>query len=97
MINRGGYNIYSAEIENALSLHEGVVESAVIGVADPVLGEKTHVHVCVRDDALREEDVKAWCGERLADYKIPDFVTLSGEPLPRNANGKIVKRALRES
>jgi long-chain acyl-CoA synthetase len=97
MINRGGYNIYSAEIENALSHHGSVVESAVIGVADPVLGEKTHVFVCVRDDNLQEDDVRTWCAERLADYKIPDFVTLSTESLPRNANGKIVKRALRES
>jgi long-chain acyl-CoA synthetase len=96
MINRGGYNIYSAEIENALSHHEGVVESAVIGVADPVLGEKTHVFVCPKDDKLTQDDVRKWCADRLADYKIPDFVTLSAEPLPRNANGKIVKRHLRD-
>ncbi|MBT5159152.1 MAG: long-chain fatty acid--CoA ligase, partial [Alphaproteobacteria bacterium] len=91
-----GYNIYSAEIENALSHHEGVVESAVIGVPDPVLGEKTHVFVCPKDDSLLEADVKTWCAERLADYKIPDFVTFLAKPLPRNANGKIVKRSLRE-
>ena len=96
MMNRGGYNIYSAEIENALSHHEGVVESAVIGVPDPVLGEKTHVFVCPKDDSLLEADVKTWCAERLADYKIPDFVTFLAKPLPRNANGKIVKRSLRE-
>jgi long-chain acyl-CoA synthetase len=97
MINRGGYNIYSAEIENALALHEGVLESAVIGVADPVLGEKTHVFVYAEDNSLQEADVKAWCAKHLADYKIPDFVTLLAEPLPRNANGKIVKRTLRET
>jgi long-chain acyl-CoA synthetase len=96
MINRGGYNIYSAEIENALSHNDSVVESAVIGVADPVLGEKTHVFVCPKNDSLQEADVKAWCADRLADYKIPDFVTLSADPLPRNANGKIIKRALRD-
>jgi len=97
MINRGGYNIYSAEIENALSHHPDVLESAVIGVADPVLGEKTHVFVCARAEALKETDVQAWCGQHLADYKIPDYVTFLTTPLPRNANGKIVKRALRDN
>lgn len=95
MIIRGGYNIYSAELENALSHHPQVVEAAAVGRADPVLGEKTHVFVRAADGELTADAVRAFCAERLADYKVPDFVTFLNEPLPRNANGKILKTALR--
>lgn len=95
MIIRGGYNIYSAEIENTLTHHPHVEECAAIGREDPVLGEKTHVFVRASSDQLSEHDVRAFCAERLADYKIPDFVTFLDGPLPRNANGKVLKNALR--
>lgn len=96
MIIRGGYNIYSAEVENALTAHEAVIECAAIGQPDPVLGEKLHVFVHSSDPELDAEEVKAHCAARLADYKTPDFVTFSATPLPRNANGKIIKKTLRE-
>ncbi len=95
MIIRGGYNIYSAEIENTLSHHPEVVECAVIARDDPVLGEKTHVFVRANSPELNADEVRGFCGDRLADYKIPDFVTFLDGPLPRNANGKILKTALR--
>lgn len=96
MIIRGGYNIYSVEVENVLSFHPRVVECAVVGQPDPVLGEKIHafIHRIEGDDDA--EAIKAFCAERLADYKIPDFVTFFDTPLPRNANGKLIKRAIRE-
>lgn len=96
MIIRGGYNIYSAEIENALCAHQSVEECAAIGRPDPVLGEKLHVFVQSHDPALDDAAVRAFCAAHLADYKTPDFVTISADPLPRNANGKIVKKVLRE-
>lgn len=96
MIIRGGYNIYSAEIENALTAHEAVIECAAIGQPDPVLGEKLHVFIQSSDPTLDANAVKAYCAARLADYKTPDFVTFTADPLPRNANGKIVKKTLRE-
>ncbi len=96
MIIRGGYNIYSAEIENVLSHHDDVIECAVIGRPDPVLGEKLHVFVVTESQNLDDKAVAAYCATRLSDYKVPDFVTLSDNPLPRNANGKIIKRELRE-
>lgn len=96
MIIRGGYNIYSAEVENALTAHPAVIECAAIGRPDPVLGEKMQVFVHSSDPALNADAVKAFCATRLADYKTPDFVTFSADPLPRNANGKIVKKALRD-
>jgi len=96
MIIRGGYNIYSAEIENTLTAHGSVIECAAIGQPDPVLGEKLHIFVHSSDPALDAEMVKAHCASQLADYKTPDFVTFSVDPLPRNANGKIIKKTLRE-
>jgi len=96
MIIRGGYNIYSAEIENVVAAMERVVECAVIGRADPVLGEKTEVVVYANPQlSIDEKQVVDYCRTRLADYKIPDFVTFSENPLPRNANGKVIKRMLR--
>jgi non-ribosomal peptide synthetase component E (peptide arylation enzyme) len=73
-----------------------VVESALVAVPDPVLGEKTHAVVVTRDGACTAELLRAHCACLLADYKVPDFLTLRTEPLPRNANGKLLKRALRD-
>jgi len=97
MINRAGYKVYSAEVESVLSLHPGVVESALVAVPDPVLGEKTHAFVVTRDSVCTPEALRAHCAAHLADYKVPDFVTLRTDPLPRNANGKVLKRALRDA
>ncbi len=96
MIIRGGYNIYSAELENTLSHHPGVVEAAAVARPDPVLGEKTHVFVRAADTDTTADALRAFCAERLADYKVPDFVTFLDGPLPRNANGKVLKNVLRE-
>jgi O-succinylbenzoic acid--CoA ligase len=95
LVNRGGYKIASAEVESVLSLHPSVVESALVAVPDPVLGEKAHAYVVTHDPACTAEALRAHCTRHLADYKIPDFVTLRAEPLPRNANGKLLKRLLR--
>jgi len=63
-------------------------------VPDPVLGEKTHAHIVSRGE-LDADAVRRHCAAHLADYKTPDFVTLRSEPLPRNPNGKVLKRLLR--
>lgn len=96
MIIRGGYNIYSAELENVLNHHPEVIEVAAVGSADPVLGEKTHVFVRAASQDVSAEDLRAFCAGHLADYKVPDFVGFIDEPLPRNANGKILKNTLRK-
>jgi acyl-CoA synthetase (AMP-forming)/AMP-acid ligase II len=95
MINRAGYKVYSAEVEDVLSHHPQVGEAAVVAEPDPVLGEKTHAFVLIKEGSLTADDIKAFCRARLSDYKVPDFVTFVDQPLPRNANGKILKRALR--
>jgi long-chain acyl-CoA synthetase len=95
MINRGGLKIYSAEVESVLAGHASVVESAIIAKPCPVLGERVHAVVVTRD-AVTAEALRTWCAERLSDYKVPETIALSNEPLPRNANGKVMKRQLRE-
>jgi long-chain acyl-CoA synthetase len=96
MINRAGYKVFSAEVENVLSHHPGIVESAVIGVPDPVLGERVKAVIVARDARLSSDAIRAFCAERLADYKVPEFIAFAHEPLPRNANGKLQKALLRE-
>jgi long-chain acyl-CoA synthetase len=96
MVNRGGYKIYSIEVENALMGHRDVVEAAVIATPCPVLGERTHAIVCLRRTSVTGEDLAHHCARLLADYKVPDAFTFRSEPLPRNANGKIMKRVLKD-
>ena len=100
MINRGGYKIYTIEVENVLYAHPSVLECAVVAKSCPVLGERVHAFVTLREGADSEQSqndaLKAFCTARLSDYKVPESFTLSEVPLPRNANGKLVKRALRD-
>lgn len=96
MINRGGLKIYSAEVESVLAGHPDVIESAIIAKSCPVLGERVHAVVVTRN-GVAVEALCAWCAERLSDYKVPETMALTSEPLPRNANGKVMKRQLREA
>jgi long-chain acyl-CoA synthetase len=97
MINRGGLKIYSAEVESVLAGHTDVVESAIIATPCPVLGERVHAVIVTRGGDVSAETLRAWCDERLSDYKVPETMTLTTEPLPRNANGKVMKKQLREA
>ncbi len=97
LVISGGFNVYPSEIEAEIDALPGVVESAVIGVAHPDLGEGVTAIVVARSAAeLREADVLAALGERLAKYKLPKRVLFASE-LPRNAMGKVKKNVLRES
>ena len=95
MINRGGFKVFPAEVESVLAGIPGVVESAVIGQPDPMLGECVVAFLSVSTASLTTEYVRAWCAERIADYKVPARVEITREALPRNANGKIQKAELR--
>ncbi|WP_354116405.1 class I adenylate-forming enzyme family protein [Bradyrhizobium sp. LA7.1] len=98
MINRGGFKVFSAEVENVLCSLDGVLECAIVGRADPVLGERVHAEVVVAEGTvLAESTIKKFCVERLSDYKVPETITLRTLPLPRNANGKILKGELRQN
>jgi acyl-CoA synthetase (AMP-forming)/AMP-acid ligase II len=97
MINRGGENVYCVEVENALAAVPGVVEAAVVGVPDEVMGEKVGaVIVPVPGTELDTDGVLAHLRERLADFKVPQFLVVRHAPLPRNPGGKLLKRRLRE-
>ena len=96
MLNRGGHKIYTAEVEAVLAAHVEVVESAVVGRPCPVLGERVHAYVVTRSGAIAPESLRQYLAERLSDYKVPETMHLSTEPLPRNSNGKVMKRQLRE-
>jgi acyl-CoA synthetase (AMP-forming)/AMP-acid ligase II len=92
----GGFNVYPAEIEQALARLDGVADSAVIGVPDERLGEVGLALVVPQPDAaLTAEDVLAYCRERLANYKAPRRVEFV-ETLPRNLAGKVLKADLRK-
>jgi len=92
----GGFNVYPAEIEQALARLDGVAESAVIGIPDARLGEVGKAFIVTRPgQPLDEADVLAYCRERLANFKVPRQVEFRSE-LPRNPSGKPLKRLLRE-
>jgi len=94
MIIRGGENIYSLEVENVLAHHPAIAEVAVVGVPDPVFGERVRAVAVLRPgEGLSLEALRDWAGPRLADYKQPaELVTVGA--LPRNANGKVMKKQL---
>ena len=99
VINRGGYKVFSVEVENCLVGHPAVQEAATVGVPCPVLGERIHAFVYApgaTDVASLRSELAARCKAELADYKMPDGWSWLAEPLPRNANGKVLKRALRD-
>jgi acyl-CoA synthetase (AMP-forming)/AMP-acid ligase II len=95
MINRGGYKVYCIEVESVLARHPDVIECAVVGRPDAVLGERVHAVVVPRTPDLEEKRLKAFCAELLSDYKVPDSISFLAEGLPRNANGKVLKTLLR--
>ena len=96
MIISGGMNIYPAEIEAALELHEDIVDVAVFGIPDETWGESVHALVVVRPGRQVAEDaIIAFAREHLAGYKIPRSVAFA-EEIPRTGSGKILKRVLRE-
>jgi long-chain acyl-CoA synthetase len=96
MIIRGGENVYCVEIENRLVEHPAVADAAVIGVAHPTLGEEVKAVVEVAEGQdLTADEVQRWVAETLADFKVPAYVELRREKLPRNASGKLLKNALR--
>lgn len=97
MINRGGENIYSIEVENVLAGAPGVGEAAVVAVPDEMMGEK--VGAVIVPQAGRQLDINAilhHCRGHLADFKVPQYVAVREEPLPRNPSGKLLKTQLRK-
>lgn len=94
VVNRGGYKIYCAEVENVIGHFPSVRECAVVGYPDPVLGERVAAFVC-GPAAHAASQIREYCALNLSDYKVPEIVCIVDDPLPRNVNGKIIKNDLR--
>ncbi len=96
LIIRGGFNILPRDIEEILYQHPGVVDAAVIGVPDKIMGEEVKCYLVLSPGAtITPEEIIEFCREHLAKYKCPTFVEFI-DALPRNPIGKILKKELRE-
>jgi len=96
MICRGGENVYCVEVENALAAHPAVFEVSVIGVPDEVMGEKVGAVIVPQPGRqIDVGDIISFAREHLADFKVPQYVAIRKEPLPRNPGGKMLKPVLR--
>lgn len=96
LVVSGGENVYPAEVEGVLRGHPAVEDACVFGLPNPVWGQVVAAAVIVRRGAsLNEEEVRAFCTERLARYKVPKRIWFV-EDLPRSTSGKLIRRALRE-
>lgn len=97
MVLRGGENVYCAEVETALYRHPAIAECCVFGVPDERLGEEVGAAIVLKpSETVNEEALRAHCGQIIARHKVPRYIWILDEPLPRNANGKFLKRELRD-
>jgi acyl-CoA synthetase (AMP-forming)/AMP-acid ligase II len=94
MILVSGFNVFPSELENVISLCDGVVECAVIGIPDEKQGEAIKVFVVKDDPHLSEEDVAKYCQHNLTGYKRPKYIEFRDE-LPKSNVGKVLRRELR--
>ena len=95
MVLVSGFNVYPTEIEDVVSTHPGVLECAVVGVADAASGEAVKLFVVKKDPNLTEDAIRKFCADQLTGYKRPKFIEFRAE-LPKTPVGKILRRALRE-
>ena len=96
LIVSGGENVYPAEVEEVLRSHPAVLDAAAFGVPDERWGQRLIAAIVSRsEDKPTEEELVAFCGTRLASFKVPKQLQFVAQ-LPRNAGGKLLRRTLRE-
>ncbi len=98
LIKYKGYSVFAKDVEDVLYAHPQVKAAGVIGVPDPAVGQRIKAIVVLQSDArgkLSEDDIRAYCREQLAEYKVPQLVEFRGE-LPKTDVGKVSRRELRE-
>jgi acyl-CoA synthetase (AMP-forming)/AMP-acid ligase II len=98
MYIQGGFNVYPVEVENLLVQHPKVMFAAGIGVPDPVLGEVGRYYIVPKPGVaeISEEEIKTFCRDNMADYKVPKQVVFRKE-LPLTPLGKVMKSTLKET
>ena len=97
MVLRGGENVFCSEVEAAIYEHPAVAEAAVFGIPDDRLGEDVAAAIVLQPGAaLDQDELSAFLADRIAKFKIPATVWFRDEALPQNANGKFLKRQLRD-
>ena len=98
LIKFKGYSIFAKDVEDVLYAHPQVKAAGVIGVPDPAVGQRIKAIVVLQTDArgkLSEDEIKAYCRQSLAEYKVPHMVEFRGE-LPKTDVGKVSRRELRD-
>ena len=97
-IKHKGYRIAASEIEAVLQEHPAVIASCVVGIPDPKVGERIKAYVILREDlkGVTGYDLLKWCRERLASYKIPQYIEFR-DMLPKSKVGKLLRREVRDS
>ena len=96
MLIRGGENIYCIEVESALYDHPAIMDAAVVGIPHKVLGEEVGAVVQVKPDMeVTTDELRRFAAQKIAAFKVPVDIQIQRDPLPRNANGKIMKSELR--
>lgn len=98
MVLRGGENVYCAEVESVIFSHPLVAECAVFSVPDDRLGEEVGAAVLLSENGgATADELRDFCRDEIAKHKLPRYIWFLEESIPRNASGKFLKRALRES
>jgi long-chain acyl-CoA synthetase len=98
LIKFKGHSVFAKDVEDVLYGHPQIKAAGVVGVADAAVGQRIKAIVVLQSDArgkVSEDEVKAFCRERLAEYKVPHVVEFRGE-LPKTDVGKVSRRELRE-
>lgn len=93
LIKPGGFQVWPREVEEVIIAHPKVLECGVAGIPDPYRGETVKAWIVRKDESLTEDEIKAWCKERLAAYKVPTHIEFRTE-LPKTTVGKILRREL---
>ena len=97
MVIRGGENVYCSEVETAIYHHDAIAEACVFGIPEERLGEEVAAVLVLRPGAkLTEDELRQFLSSSLAKHKIPTKIWFRNEPIPRNANGKFLKRELKK-
>ena len=95
MVLVSGFNVFPNEVEHVISSHPKVLEVGVIGVPDKKTTEAVKAVIVKKDDSLTEDEIKAFCKEKLTNYKCPKHIGFTDE-LPKSNVGKILRRIIKE-